>query len=150
MSANTPPTAAWNRLRETVAAVAGDHRAAGRTVIEAYADHGTVRATDGGLVTFTFTVSNMTVTALREQTTASAIDRTEVRYVDTGGYRLYLLEIYQSDDTVALIAGGIRQRSLTAYADTSGPARTRVRSIAEAVALELAHDERSPFLAGVE
>lgn len=151
MSADTPPTAAWNRLRETVATVAADHRAAGRTVVEAYADHGTVRASDDGPLTFVFTVSGETATALSEQTTASAIRRTDVQYVDTGGYRLYLLEVHQpDDDVVTLVAGGIRQQSLEAYANTSGPARTRVRSISDVVALELAHDNRAPFLAGVE
>ena len=151
MSADTPPTAAWNRLRDTVATVAAEHRTAGHTVVEAYADHGAVRESNDGPVMFVFTVSGDTAAVLREQTTASAICRTEVQYVDTGGYRLYLLEVHQSDDdAVALVAGGIRHRSLAAYADTSGAARTTVRSISDVVALELTHDDRTPFLAGLE
>lgn len=153
MSANTPPTAAWNRLRDTVATIAADHRAAGHRVIEAYADHGTVKTRDDGALTFVFTVSGETATALSGQTStsASAIRRTEIQYVDTGGHRLYLLEIHQPDDNVVtLVAGGVRQRSLKMYVDTSGPARTKIRSISDAVALELAHDDRTPFLVGVE
>ena len=151
MSANTPPTAAWNRLRDTVATIAADYRAAGHTVIEAYADHGTLKAPDDGPLTFVFTVSGETATALSEQTSASAIRRTEVQYVDAGGYRLYLLAIHQpDDDAVALVTGGIQERSLAPHANTSGSARTRVRSITDSVALELAHDDRAPFFEGLK
>jgi hypothetical protein len=151
MSADTPHTAAWDRLRDTVATVAADYRAAGHTVVEAYADHGTIKAPNDGPVKFVFTVAGETVTTLTEQMTANTICRTEIQYVDTGGYRLYLLEVHQSDDsTIALVAGGIEKRLLVPYADTSGAAQTKVRSISNIVGLSLSHDDRTPFFEGLE
>ncbi|MFC7187732.1 DUF7529 family protein [Halorubrum yunnanense] len=147
MSAETPLTAAWNRLRETVTSVAAEHRTDGRTVVEAYADHGAVRSATGEPLTFVFTVPGDATTALRRAVAPTEVRRTEVRYVDIDGYRLYVLEIHQADDSpVALVAGGIRQRSLREQADTAGRARTVVRSLDDTVALELRHDTRTPFL----
>lgn len=150
MSAETPLTAAWNRVRETVSDEAADRRADGRTVVEAYADHGAVRPADDGPLTIAFTVPADAATALRDAFATAAIDRTEVRYVDADGHRLYALEVVRADGSaVAYVAGGVSRRRLRDRADTTGPARTVVRTLDDAVAVEFRHDERTPFLAGL-
>lgn len=147
MPTETPLTAAWNRIRETVTTAAAEYRADGHTVVETYADHGTVRSGADEELTFVFTVADDAATTLQRTLTATAIDRTEVRYVDVDGHRLYVLEIHQAEDAaIAFVAGGIRQQRLREHADTTGRARTVVRSLDDTVALELQHDTRAPFL----
>lgn len=142
--------AAWDRLRETATNVAAEYRADGHTVVEAYADHGTVRSATGEPLTFVFTVPDDAVTGLQRTITTTQIHRTEIQYVDTDGYRLYVLDIHQSDDSaIALVAGGIQRKLLQEYADTTGQAQTVVRSLDNTIALKLQHDMRTPFLTGL-
>lgn len=151
MPTETPLTLAWNRLRETVTTIATEYRTNGHSVVETYADHGTVKTATGEPLTFAFTVPGDAATTLRQAVTPTEVHQTEIQYVDIDGYRLYVLEIHQADDSaIALVAGGIRLQALREHADTAGQAETIVRSLDDTVALKLQHDTRTPFLTGLK
>ena len=143
-----PRTAAWQQVREHVKAKATAHRENGGTAVEVFADFGAVRQPPDRPVTLSFTAPDGTVADLRSRDVDGAFLETEVRYVDTDGTRLYALEIGDGETGLwLLVAGGIDHRSLSGYADTTGAARTVVRSATGAVGVELRHADRDPFFA---
>jgi hypothetical protein len=98
-------------------------------------------------MTLSFTVSDDTVAELREHSVDGSLLETEVQYVDVEGTRLYVLDVDdESADRRMLVAGGVDHQSLSNYIDTTGAARTVVRSATGTVGLDLHHADRSPFL----
>lgn len=147
MPTETPLTAAWKQLRDETTTAAAEFRSAGHTVVEAYADHGTVRPRNEGVLSVVFTVPGDVATTLQDTLTPAAIDYTEIQYVDVAGHRLYLLEIHhENTPVIAFIAGGIRRETLEEYAGTTGQAETIIRTLDDTVAVTLRHETRAPFL----
>jgi hypothetical protein len=147
MSPDRPLTAAWQQIRERVRTRAATYREAGETVVEVFADFGAVRQPSDRPMTLSFTVSDDTVAELREHSVDGSLLKTEVQYVDVEGTRLYVLEVDdESTDRRVLVAGGVDHQSLSNYTDTTGVARTVVRSATGTVGLELRHADREPFL----
>lgn len=151
MPTETPLTAAWTQLRDEITTATAEYRAAGRTVVEAYADHGTVRPESEEVLSVVFTVPGDVATTLRETLTPAAIDHTEIQYVDVGGHRLYLLKIHHENESpIAFVAGGIRRETLEEHAGTTGRAETIIRTLDETVAVKLRHETRTPFLTDLD
>lgn len=150
MTTETPLTAAWSRIREELTSTAEAHRENGISVVEAYADHGTVRTSTEGPITFVFTLPGETIERLRDRVTEDAVSETEVRYSDVDGQRLYLLSVRTTDGMRILVAGGVRHDRLTACADASGRARTRLRGVDGTAGLHVEHDDVAPFVRDLE
>lgn len=150
MTAETPLTTAWNRVREHVSQIADTHRSNGNTVIEVFADHGTVHTPTDGPVTFVFTLPGETIETLRQRGIEDAVSQTEIQYGDVDAHRLYLLTVETTAEVTVIIAGGIRHDRLTACADAAGRARTRLRGIDDTVGLQLEHDDVAPFVCDLE
>lgn len=151
MSANDPDAAAWKRVRDRVSETAREYRQQGDTALEVFADHGTLRQPSDQPPTFSFTVSDDTVSELQEHIREDVRLDTAIKYVDVEGMRLYVLEAHDEQTNLrVLIAGGVRHRSLRQVSNENGPARTVVRSITDTIPLELRHRSVAPFLVGVE
>ena len=147
MSPDRPRTAVWQQIREQVRARAAAYREAGDAVVEVFADFGAVQQQSDRPMTLSFTVSDDTVAELREHSVDGSPLETEIEYVDIEGTRLYVLEITDGgEDQRLLVAGGVDHQSLSNYIDTTGAARTVVRSATGTVGLDLHHADRSPFL----
>ncbi|ERH09158.1 MAG: hypothetical protein J07HX64_00910 [halophilic archaeon J07HX64] len=127
---------------------AAAYREAGDTVVEVFADFGAVRQQSDQPMTLSFTAPDDTVDELRDHSVDGSPLETEVQYVDIEGTRLYVLEVNDKGaDRRLLVAGGVDHQSLSNYTDTTGAARTVVRSATGTVGLDLHHADRSPFLA---
>lgn len=151
MSSNNPDAAAWERVRDRVSETATEYRQQGDTVLEVFADHSTLRQPSDQPLTFSFTVSDDTISELQKHIRENVRLDTEIKYVDVERTRLYVLNAHDEHGKLrVLIAGGIRHRSLRRVSDEDGPARTIVRSITDTIPLELRHSSVAPFLVGVE
>ena len=150
MSPDRPRTAVWQQIRERVQTRAAADRETGDTVVEVFADFGAVRQPPDRPMTLSFTVPDDTVAELRDHSVDGSSLETEIQYVDVESTRLYVLEISdESVDRRVLVAGGVGHQSLSNYTDTTGAARTVVRSATGTVGLELRHADREPFLDGL-
>ena len=137
----------WQQIRARVRTRAAAYRETGDTVVEVFADFGAVRQPSDQPMTLSFTVPGATVAELRDHSVEGSLLETEIQYVDIEGTRLYVLEISdESADRRLLVAGGVDHQSLSNYTDTTGAARTVVRSATGTVGLELRHADRGPFL----
>ena len=162
MPDRTPSTTAWQRVRDRVRADAADYRAGGATVIEVFADHGTVRAPTKQPVTFSFTIPDDTVAMLRRQLEdqrGRSRLKTEIQYADADQTRFYVLTVRDEAASLRiLIAGGVDHDALTDHTgtdtdtdtDTPYSARTVLRSVTDTIALELRHATLDPFLVGLD
>lgn len=151
MEPDRPDTTAWDRVRDHVSANATAYRQRGDTVLEAFADHSTVRQPPEQPLTFSYTVPNDVISELQDHVRDDARLTTDVRYVDVAQTRLYVLETHdERAELRILIAGGIRHQSLQQFVAAHGPARTVVRSVTGTVPLELRHDSVNPFLDGFD
>jgi len=131
--------------------MATEYREQGDTVLEVFADHGTVRQPTDEPVTFSYTVPSDTVSEIQQHINDGTRLHTEVQYVDVEGTRLYVLAVHDESAALrVLIAGGVRHESLREFVDERGPARTLVRSVTGAVPLELRHDSVELFLVGFD
>lgn len=150
MTTETPRTTAWHRIRAQVEQTVEAYRADGNTVIEAIADHGTVHTPTDGPATFVFTLPGETIERLRQRVSEDAISQTEIQYGDVDTHRLYLLTVQTTTKVTVVIAGGVRHDRLSACANASGRAQTRLRGIDGTVGLQLEHDDVAPFVCDLE
>lgn len=146
MTAESPLTAAWNRIREQLTATADTLRENETAVVEAVADHGTIYSVTDDAVELVFTVPGETVDTLRDRVDGSSVSETEVQYTDTAGHRLYLLIVHTNSGPGVLIAGGVGHDRLRDHTDTTGSLRTRLRGVDDRTGLQLEHDELDPFV----
>lgn len=150
MSDDTPLTKAWAKVRNVLASTAATYRDEGHTVVEAVADHGTVRDPADGPVALVFTVPNDAADELERAVDNGAAYRTSVRYVDVASIRLFVLEIH-SDGPLILLAGGIRHDRLAPHAgDPDIAASTIVRRVNGQEAARFTHDRLAPLVADLE
>jgi len=151
MSPDNPLTTAWKQIRDRVRTDAAAYREQGDSVCEVFADHGGVRQSAEGPVTFSFTISGETATELGEHIGDRSVSQTEIRYADVDQVRFYVLDVHDGTETVrVLVAGGIRHQHLLECVDANGPARTVLRSATGTTVLELHHESVEPFLAELE
>ena len=151
MPSENPTTTAWEQIRERVRTAAAAYREQGDSVCAVFADHGAVRPSDEGPVTFSFTISGETATALEDHVADRSISQTEIQYADVDRVRFYVLDVHDRTEPIRiLVAGGIRHQRLLACVDTNGPARTVLRSATGTTVLELHHESVEPFLAALE
>ncbi len=152
MTEETVLTTAWRQIREQIRTDAAEYRAAGDTVIEAFADHSAVRRASEETIRFSFTIPNNTVTEIQQHAQPQSLSHTEIRYTDVDRTRFYVLHVHDEPPTVrVLIAGAVDHRSLTDSVDsltgTQRSARTVLRSATGTVVLNLRHASLDPFLA---
>jgi hypothetical protein len=151
MSPENPITTAWEQIRERVRADAAAYRERGDSVCEVFADHGAVRQSAEGPVTFSFTIPGDTATELEKQVGDRSVSQTQIQYTDVDNVRFYVLAVQdRTGATRVLVAGGIRHQQLLECTDANGSARTVLRSATGATVLELQHESVGPFLAELE
>ena len=147
MADETPLTKAWAKIRNTVASTAATYRDEGHTVVEAVADHGTVRDAGEDPVALVLTVPDDIADELEAAVDDGGTYRTSVQYVDVASIRLFVLEV-RGDGPVILLAGGIRHDQLTPHAgDPDAAARTVIRRVNGHEAAQFTHERLAPFVA---
>lgn len=152
MTEETALTAAWRQIREQIRTDASEYRAAGDTVIEAFADHSAVRRASEQTIRFSFTIPDNTVTEVQQHAQHESLSHTKIQYTDVDRTRFYVLHVHDKPPTVrVLIAGAVDHQSLMESVDsltgTQGSARTVLRSATGTIVLNLRHASLGPFLA---
>lgn len=147
MSGDHPLSTAWKRVRAEATELAAERRAAGAETVEAAADHGAARVADGHL-SLVFTVPDDDAAELARFGTAHATTDTRVHYVDTDGYRCYVLEVDADEGAaVAVLVGAVAHDRLAAAVDADPQdATTTVRRVDDTRVLRLHHESAAPFL----
>jgi len=150
MSGDHPLSTTWKRVRAEATELAAERRAAGAETVEAAADHGAARVADGRL-SLLFTVPDDDAADLARFGADRATTDTRVHYVDTDGYRCYVLEVdADGGDAVAVIVGAVAHDRLAAAADADPDgATTVVRRVDDSRVLRLHHESEAPFLAAL-